>query len=402
LSACRTTYRAAWVLPIETPPLRDGLVTVENGAIVSVGRDRAAGMPSREILDLGHRAVLPGLVNAHTHLELSWMRGRVPPARSMPEWARAVIRLRRDVGDDVGAIDGAIAGARAAGTSLVGDIGNTLDSFEPIDRSPLHGTLFYELLGFRPSDAGALVSDAVKRLAALKSAQQLQVGLAAHAPYSTAPALFRHIDQAVRRAGWIVAVHVAESAEEVEFVRSGRGAWRTLLEDLGVWNDEWIAPGCGPVEYLDHLGFLGASTIVVHAVHATVGDLASLAARGTTIVTCPRSNRWTGAGTPPIDAFYASGCRVAVGTDSLASVEDLSVFAELAELRRLAPDVPARRLLESATMGGARALGLAGTFGSIAPGKRADLIAVELPVAVGDVEEHLVSGITPDRVRWIA
>ena len=127
-----------------------------------------------------------------------------------------------------------------------------------------------------------------------------------------------------------------------------------------------------------------------------------LAAAGATVVTCPRSNRWTGAGTPPIDRFYASGVRVTIGTDSLASVDDLNLFAELAEVRRLCPGIPAARLLESATIHGAAALGFADDYGSIEPGKRADLIAVRVPHAVEDVEEYLVGGIEPDAIRWLS
>jgi cytosine/adenosine deaminase-related metal-dependent hydrolase len=118
-------------------------------------------------------------------------------------------------------------------------------------------------------------------------------------------------------------------------------------------------------------------------------------------VTCPRSNQWTGAGVPPIDEFYASGVRVAIGTDSLASVPDLNPFAELSAVRRLAPHVPAAMLLSSATRHGAAALGFAADYGTIEPGKLADLIAVRLPDRVDDVEEYLVGGIEPDQVSWL-
>jgi aminodeoxyfutalosine deaminase len=131
-------------------------------------------------------------------------------------------------------------------------------------------------------------------------------------------------------------------------------------------------------------------------------DLARLARAGATLVTCPRSNRHVGVGDPPIARFYESGVPVAVGTDSLASAPDLSVFAEVAAMRALAPAVPAARLLESATLVGARALGCAGRLGSIEIDKDAALVAVEVPAGVDDVEEYLVSGIDPAQVRWAA
>jgi cytosine/adenosine deaminase-related metal-dependent hydrolase len=130
-------------------------------------------------------------------------------------------------------------------------------------------------------------------------------------------------------------------------------------------------------------------------------DLDRLAARGTRLVTCPRSNGHTGAGAPPIAEFYESGVRVAIGTDSLASSPDLSVFAELATMRALAPSVPASRLLESATLEGAKALGFDADYGSIEPGKLSELLIIDVPPDVDDVEEYLVGGVRPDQIRWL-
>jgi cytosine/adenosine deaminase-related metal-dependent hydrolase len=133
----------------------------------------------------------------------------------------------------------------------------------------------------------------------------------------------------------------------------------------------------------------------------TAQDLSRLAALGTTLVTCPRSNHYTGAGRPPVEEFYSSGVRVAVGTDSLASTPDLNMFSELAALRALAPSVPASKLLDSATRQGARALGFDADYGTIEPDKRARLLVVDVPSTIDDVEEYLVSGIRAEQVRWI-
>ena len=186
--------------------------------------------------------------------------------------------------------------------------------------------------------------------------------------------MFRAIRQAVDRDPFApCSVHLSESAEEVEFIRTGGGPWRQLLEEVGAWDPAWTAPGVSPVQFLDDSGFLDARVLAVHGVQMTPADLARLAARGATLVTCPRSNGHTGAGAPPIEDFYASGVRVAVGTDSLASAPDLNVFAELATMRALAPSVPASALLDSATIEGARALGFDADYGTIEPGKRARL-----------------------------
>jgi cytosine/adenosine deaminase-related metal-dependent hydrolase len=155
------------------------------------------------------------------------------------------------------------------------------------------------------------------------------------------------------------------------------------------------------VEYLDRLGMLDERLLAVHGVHLTDAELDRLAAVGATVVACPRSNEWTGAGTPPIDRFYRSGVRVALGTDSLASVETLNLFDELAKVRTIAPTIAAATLLGSATRNGAEALGFGGELGTISVGKRAELIAVRVPMNVVDVEEYLVSGIQPRDVLWL-
>jgi cytosine/adenosine deaminase-related metal-dependent hydrolase len=228
------------------------------------------------------------------------------------------------------------------------------------------------------------------------------VSLAPHAPYSVSPGLFAAIRADLdAHPGHVTSVHLGESAEEVEFIRTGQGGWRALLQDLGVWDEAWRPADKSPVAYLEDAGFLDSRVLAVHGVQFDGEDLSRLAALGVTIVSCPRSNQHVGVGAPPLEAFYAMDVDVAFGTDSLASAPDLNLFAELAEARRLAPRVPARRLLESATLCGARALRFDRDFGSIEAGKRAHLIAVRVPEGVSDVEEYLVSGIQPSQVTWL-
>ncbi|HXE80165.1 MAG TPA: amidohydrolase family protein, partial [Vicinamibacterales bacterium] len=347
-------------------------------------------------------ALMPGLVNAHTHLELSYLRGAVPRAARFTDWVRDLMRLRRtrdgSTPEAQQAIADAIAEARAAGTAVIGDVSNTLASVPALEQSGLAAHVFFELLRFTGADAEEVYRAAVERLTSLPPSPRVTVTLAPHAPYSVSAALFRLIRNHLGSTGRTT-VHLCESEEECELVAKGVGPWRGLLQELNAWDASWTAPGVSPVEYLDSLGFLDAGTLVVHGVHARDPDLARIRARGATLVTCPRSNRHVGVGSPPVARFYDSGVPVAVGTDSLTSAPDLNLFAELAEMRRLAPGVPARRLLESATLVGARALGLE-DHGVIAPGARAEVIAVTVPPDVPDVEEYLVSGIEPEQIRW--
>jgi aminodeoxyfutalosine deaminase len=397
-------YQADWVCPVVAPPLPRGWVAVRDGRIVAVGA--ADALPAGSVEDLGGAALLPGLVNAHTHLELAPLRGRVPPAASFIEWVRGLFALRTpddrpDAPEAQAAIEAALEEMRASGTAVVGDISNSLAAVALLDRSPLVGHVFHELLGFQATDGAPVEASRVRRLA-MDARSPVRIGVAAHAPYSVSPELFQAVRaEADRLDPRIMSVHLGESPEELQLLRDGSGPWRAMLEQIGAWRPDWRPPGCGPVEYLGRLGVLQPGTLVVHGVQFTDADLHGLAVRGCVLVTCPRSNVWVGVGAPPVQRFYESGVPVAVGTDSVASVADLNLFAELAAMRAHAPGVAARRLLESATLVGARALGFGDEYGSIEAGKRAALLAVSLPGAIEDVEEYLVTGIEPRQVSWV-
>jgi 5-methylthioadenosine/S-adenosylhomocysteine deaminase len=402
-----TTWRAAWVCPIAAPPIRDGWVAVADGRIAGVGGPSSA--PPSAPRDLGRVAILPGLVNAHTHLELSWLRGRIPPANDFISWVKQLVTMRRGRTEDptdpavLRAALEAAREARALGTVAIGDISNSLATVRSIAEAGLSGIVFHEVLGFNDVDGRTVAATRDhRRVAAEQAAASLRVSLCGHAPYSTSPELFQAIRREVDASACrITSVHLAESAGEVALLADGSGPWPALLAFIGALRDGWLPPRRTPVAFLDDLGMLDARTLVVHGVQLDDAQLARLAAIGCTLVTCPRSNQWVGVGVPPVARFYASGVRVAVGTDSLASVADLNVFEELRAMRWLAPEVPAARLLESATASGAAALGMLDELGTIEPGKRAELLAVALPGDMRDVEECLVSGVHERQIQWI-
>jgi cytosine/adenosine deaminase-related metal-dependent hydrolase len=279
-------YRAAWVLPIDRAPIRGGWIDIRNGLIVDLGDSATTG----EAIDLGEVAILPGLVNAHTHLELSHMHGLVPAAEQFVDWIRGVVSLRRGYPDArapviVDAARRAIADARRFGTALVGDISNTLLTPELLGEASMDGVVFDEIIGFNPQDPAAVVANACRAIDALTASPGVRVSLAAHAPYSVAASVFLEIADAARRRALPFSVHLAESRAETEFIREGTGPWRKFLEDVGAWNPAWTPPGTTPTEYLDALGFLGPESLVVHGVQMTEADLAVLRERQATLVT---------------------------------------------------------------------------------------------------------------------
>ena len=333
------------------------------------------------------------------------MAGRVPPSDSMGGWIRELMALRRSdlpgVDEQGRAAGRALASARATGTVAIGDIGNSFVAIDVLADAGMPSVLFHELIGFRlgHEDARVRADEGVKAvLGAVRV--PVKAGLAPHAPYSVSPDLFRAVADAASAHGLSSSVHLGESPEEVEFLMTGRGGIAETLKHLGAWNDAWTIPGQDPVEYLDSLGVLRPGLLTVHCAQLAPSGLKRLAGRGCVLVSCPRSNRWVGAGDPPLDSFYESGAAVAFGTDSLASVADLNMFAELAAARAVSA-VPAAKLLESATRGGAEALGFGKDLGTIEPGKRADLLAVRIPANIVDVEEYLVSGVDADDIHWL-
>jgi cytosine/adenosine deaminase-related metal-dependent hydrolase len=403
-----TVYRADWVLPIAADPIPDGWLAIQGGRITACGAVAPAGA-----IDLGRVAIMPSLVNAHTHLELSHLLGRVPPAHRFTDWIRPLMALRRQYPDPeapeiLAAAEAAIAASRASGTGLVGDVTNTLVTLPLLRGAGMPARVFHELLGFNLPEPEKRVADARERLRDLSLSHDSPISIAPHAPYSVSPELFAAIRADVDATpSGITSVHLGESAEELELLQRGTGDMRDVLEELGAWNPGWRPPGVSPVRYLQDLGFLDSRVLAVHGVQFSGDDLDHLRALGVTVISCPRSNVYVGVGEPPIEAFYAMGVSVAFGTDSLASAGDLSMFSELATARRLAPRVPAGDLLKSATLCGARALGF-GDMGCIEPGQRASLIAVRMPGrSTGplrdrdDVEEYLVSGIEPDAITWL-
>src|SRR5579862_2828972 len=225
------SFRARWVLPIDQPPIRDGWIQISGDRIAAVGGGRSPDAAR----DLGDVALMPGLVNAHTHLELSWMANLVPPASSMADWIQTLLRVRRTGPAADGESEAAathVAGTMvASGTVLVGDISNSGMTASVLNAVGLGGVVFRELLGFNHADPGGAVREAWSQST---ESPEIAYSVVAHAPYSVSPALFRAIAAARRHAP--LAVHLAESLDEMEFVRTGGGPMREMLERLGVWD----------------------------------------------------------------------------------------------------------------------------------------------------------------------
>jgi cytosine/adenosine deaminase-related metal-dependent hydrolase len=337
-------------------------VEFEAGIVTRVSRGVAGGRG---------RVLLPGLVNAHTHLELTALRGKVGRA-SFPEWARRLMTLRgrwTPAEIERSAREG-VRRSLAAGTTAVGDFA-WLAGDGALRRSPLRGVSWREALGIAPERAAEAARRAERFLR--PRTDRWTPGLAPHAPYSCSGELYRRLFAAARRARVPFATHLSELREEIRFLLDGGGPFRKMMRALGRDSGGWRPPGTRPVASLVSLGVLRGAT-VAHANYLTASDVAALRRARATVVWCPRTHRFFGHPPHPVRRLLRAGIPVALGTDSLASSPSLSVREEIVEAHR-ASRLPLGTLLKMATEYGARALGLR-RVGRLARGWAADFVLV--------------------------
>lgn len=355
---------------------------------------------------------MPGLINAHSHIELAPLKWRLSPTGSFMGWVRNLIEARSRIESHewIPAIEESIDSLFQDGVIGVGDVGN-LDFINDIVSDfrrtwPFRGIFFREMInptadaGSIPDIGGLPAMSETKKSGNISGRNGFGFTVSAHAPYSVSPWLLQEIKAWNRARGFPFAIHAAESLEEMEFLRSGTGPVRDFLEERCHWPLNYRIPSTTPVRYLHSLGLLDRNTICVHAVHLDSKEISLLASTGASVCLCPRSNMFLGVGIPQAEDLHRAGIPLALGTDSLASNDRLSIFAEMASLTGLAPGLSPVDILEAATAGGAWALGLSHRLGSLSPGKDAVFLALRsdrLPVA--NIVEFLVSEGSRDHVE---
>jgi 5-methylthioadenosine/S-adenosylhomocysteine deaminase len=377
--AWSTVYRAAWVLPISGEPIRDGAVLVEGDRIAWVGtRAAMPAAPQARVVELGDALLTPGLVNAHTHLDLTVLRGLLH-GESFFSWIRSVVAARDELTPDetldsarAGILEGLLAGVTTFADTAPGPAG-----FDAMRDMAVRGIAYLEVFGPDPAQCDAALADLRNRVAALRPGETplVRVGVSPHAPYSVSDALYAATADFARREGLPLATHVAESDAELSFVAAGTGPFAELLGKRRIA----VAPrGRTPVAMLERAGVLAANALLIHCVCCDAGDVAAIARSGAAVVTCPNSNRYFEHGAAPAREFVAAGVRLGVGSDSMASNTRMDL---LAEARAAMGEAAAgrREQWELATIGGARALGLGDAIGTLEPGKQADLAAFAIP-----------------------
>ena len=348
------------------------------GRIVALRRARK----SEPVRDL---AVLPGLVNAHAHLQLEPL-ARVE-RRFLP-WVSELIAARseRQSKDHRRIALNSLRELLRSGTTAVGEIDSTGDTGMALRRLPMAGRCFREVTGFhlKRRDARDLV-----RAVFPKETGCMRSGLSPHAPYSVSPDLMRAAAQRTRN----LTIHCAELPEEQQFLRTGSGPFAELLERLGRLPEGFRAPGCGAVRWLEKLEVLQANTLLVHCQELERGDVGRIASSGASVVVCPGTIRYFQRTPPQIFKWLRAGVPVALGTDSHASNQGLSMRRELALAAEMWPELSPRQLLSMATSVGGRALG--GPFGGLRRRRRADFLTVRASGAWEDTLAAFVHDQVP-------
>jgi cytosine/adenosine deaminase-related metal-dependent hydrolase len=393
-------YRAKTVVTMDGPPIDDGAVAVVGDRVADVAR--FAQMPAGgEVIDLGEVVLLPGLINAHCHLDFTALRGAIAPQRSFADWIVQINGLRRDLSDKdfLESIARGFAEARGWGTTAIANVESMPALLASLAPSPLRTWWFAELIDVRrPLLAAEIVEDAIACFRG-KESWRGGFGLSPHAPYTVSSELSLLAKTAAERNDLLLTMHVAESAEEMEMFREGRGRLFDLLQSLGRPMDDCGA-GKTPLAVMLDRKVIDERWIVVHLNELAEEDFALLE-RGPRfhIAHCPRSSRYFQHRPFALQKLRDLGFNICLGTDSLASNVSLSLFAEMQTLRDTQPWVGPERILEMATTNPARALHQGGALGKIRAGFQADLIALPIENSPGDLFEKIIAWNNP--VPWM-
>jgi cytosine/adenosine deaminase-related metal-dependent hydrolase len=391
--------RSRLVLPISRPPVEDGAVLISGNRIARVGRWKEVSQERwSQAIDLGDSVLLPGLVNAHCHLDYTNMAGLVPPQKSFTDWIKLITSTKGQWSN----AEFAESWRRGAdmlmrtGTTTVGDFEAVPALLPDVwTATPLRVISFLELTGVKSRrNPRAILREALARIRSLPPGR-CRAALAPHAPYSTVPELLRLTSAAARRHHWPLSIHLAESLQEFDMFRHGRGVMYDWLR-----RNERDMTDCGrgsPVQCVERTGVLRRNLLAVHVNYLDAGDAARLGRKRVSVVHCPRSHHYFAHAPFPLRQLTRAGVNLCLGTDSLATVYktrrervELNLFEELQAFATAHPRLSPKKILPMATVNAARALGLAGQTGELTAGAFADLIALTFSRKTAEVYEAVL------------
>jgi len=379
--------RARTLLTMDGPPLENGAVAISGQRLRAVDKFEAIErQPGEEVVDLGEQVLLPGLINAHCHLDYTMMRRAISPPRNFTQWIMRINAIKRSLHDEdyVKAIQNGFAELMKWGTTTVLNIMSQPELMPQLSKPPVRTWWFYELIDIRKKPESIAKHFENKEWPG-------GFGLSPHAPYTVTPELFR----IARASGRLLTTHVAESVDEMNMFLNAHGDLYTFMEAIGRDMSD-----CGhgtPLANLVKHELVDRNTILVHLNELDAADIQWL--DGAHVVHCPCSHRYFRHHPFPLGALLQTGANVSLGTDSLASNDALNLFAEMQALREAEPWLDPSMLLQMVTLNPARALQRRGELGCLRPGAFADLIALPLAESPRDVYEAVVQNRKP--IAWM-
>ena len=386
-----TIYRADWVLPVAGPFVAGGAVAVDGERVSAVGPadEVCAAHPGAKVVELGPAVVMPGFVNCHSHLEYTIFRGILDDAQ-FADWILQLVDVKASLTREEYVVSARLGAAEcaASGITTIADTSYGGASMAAAGEAGLRGRIYLEVFGIDDARISATLAAVERRLAEAREAAPpgFDVGLMPHAPYTVSSRLFKTLAALSRDRGISMASHVAESRDELTYVRSGSGKFaHDFREKLG-WERMLVQPyGVSPIKYLQQWDVFGPDFLAVHCTQATHDDVHILSATDASVVHCPKSNAKLGCGIAPLPDLLRQGVKVGLGSDSPAASNVMDMFDEMRIMLMLhraaerdASVLDAETCVRIATLGGAEALGMAADIGSLEPGKYADFIAVDI------------------------
>ncbi len=387
------THRAGWLMINPRTLIPNGYVTTSDGRILEAGaweQGRAEIRNSDQIIDHGPGLLMPGLVNAHAHMELWGLGGKTLLGQSFLSWVESVIALRETI-PEAELLSAAHAGYQRSldqGVLTLGDISTSSITESLFSDLPVMGIWFREYLGAASETAACRSIGPGKALS-----------LAGHAPHTTDPDFLAQLKNITRQHQMPFSIHLAESAEETEFIAAGTGPWADLLQTRGIDFSSWKFSQQTAVAYANKLGLLDHQTLAVHLIDADINDIRILAEQRVNVCVCPQSNQNLHGRLPKVPAMRDAGVNLCLGTDSPASNPESNLWADMALLAKSFPEISPADVLVMATCNGAAALGMGNMIGSLAPGFIAALIYAPIhaktPAEIGETLVHDPPDVKP-------
>ena len=398
-------HRARIVLPLSAPPIENGAVAVEGANFAKVGsfEELRAQFPSADVIDHGAAILLPGLINAHCHLDFTAMRGSILTSGSFSAWVRRINELKRTFtdADYIASIGAGLDELRRWGTTTVLNIESLPELMVHLPPPRIRTWWFYELLDIRSRIHTEDVVAGALTFFEQRPSWHGGFGLSPHAPYTTSIGLYQLVRFCAEKYGMPFTTHLAESDEEMQMFAEGAGPLFDFLKGLG--RDMRDCGGKTPVRHLLEADALPRGAILAHMNQLGAGDAELLAphADSFSIVHCPNCHEYFGRAPFPYETLRSLGFRISLGTDSCASNRGLNLFDEMQTFRRNFPTVAPADLLDMVTRNPAAALGLGGRFGELRAGARADFITLPFAGGLGEAPEAVIENRTPPAALYL-